>query len=111
RDAYDVPLPDLDDLVVELHPPTAAHDHVQLLLLGVRVAVREPAAGRDALVAEAGLHEPEHLGRDAELQVRPSVEVGPDILRVLPEVPQREGHGRDSTFGLELLGASFSGAP
>ena len=53
-DAHHVLLLDLDDLVVELHPPAPARDHVQLLLLLVRVAVREAEAGRDALVAEAG---------------------------------------------------------
>src|SRR5947209_6297136 len=47
RDAHHVPLPDLDDLVVELHPPAPAHDHVQLLLLPMRVAVREAIVGRD----------------------------------------------------------------
>ena len=45
RNAHDVPLLDLDDLVVELHPPAPAHDHVHLLLLLVRVAVREPVVG------------------------------------------------------------------
>src|SRR5881397_3367159 len=53
RDAHHVPLLELDDLVVELHPPAPAHDHVHLFLLLVRVAVREAIAGRDALVAEA----------------------------------------------------------
>src|SRR5579863_8579211 len=38
-DANHVPLLDLDDLVVELHPPAPAHDHVELLLFLVRVAV------------------------------------------------------------------------
>src|SRR3954452_1449081 len=94
RDAHRVPLLDLDDLVVELHPPAPAHDHVHLLLLEVRVAVREAIAGRDALVAQAGLLELERLGRQAELQVRRAVEVGPDVLQVLLEVAQRERHGR-----------------
>jgi len=51
RDAHHVPLLDLDDLVVELHPPAPEHDHVDLLLLLVRVAVREAIAGRDALTS------------------------------------------------------------
>src|SRR5436190_21183343 len=55
RDAHRVPLLELDDLVVELHPPAPAHDHVHLLLRLVRVAVRKAIAGRDALVAQAGL--------------------------------------------------------
>src|SRR5258707_283550 len=47
RNAHDVPPLDLDDLVVELHPPAAADHHEHLLLLLVRVAVREPVLGRD----------------------------------------------------------------
>src|SRR3954470_614859 len=53
RDAHRVPLLELDDLIVELHPPAPAHDDVHFLLLLVRVAVREAIAGRDALVAQA----------------------------------------------------------
>ena len=75
RDAHRVPLLELDDLVVELHPPAPAH-HVQLLLQLVRVAVREAIVGRNALVAKAGLFELERLGCEAELQVRRTVEVG-----------------------------------
>ena len=95
RDAHHVPLLDLDDLVVELHPPAPAHDHVHLLLLIVRVAVREAIVGRDALIAQAALLELERLARVAELKVRRAVEVGPEILQILLEVPQRERHGRD----------------
>src|SRR4051794_28975322 len=97
RDAHHVPLLDLDDLVVELHPPAPAHDHVQLLLLLMRVAVREAIVGRDALVAEATLLELERLACVAELQVRRAVEVGPEILQILLDVPERERHGRDPT--------------
>src|SRR5881397_2314511 len=95
RDAHRVPLLELDDLVVELHPPAPAQDHVHLLLLLVRVAVRKAIAGRDALVAQAGLLEFERLGRQAELQVGRAVESGPDVLQVLLEVPERERHRRD----------------
>src|SRR6185503_2858075 len=52
RDAHRVPLLERDDLVVELHPPAPAQDHVHLLLRPVRVAVRKAVAGRDALVAQ-----------------------------------------------------------
>src|SRR5438270_8963124 len=98
RNAHDVPLLDLDDLVVEPHPPAPAHDHEHLLLLLVRVAVREPVVGRDALIAQAGLLELERLTRETELQVRRAVEVGPDVRQILSEVPERERHGRDSTI-------------
>src|SRR5438067_12281619 len=92
RDAHRVPLLELDDLVVELHAPAPAQDHVHLLLLLVRVAVRKAIAGRDALVAQAGLLERERLGRRAELQVRRAVEPGADVLQILLDVPERERH-------------------
>src|SRR5215211_5256849 len=41
RDAHRVPFFELDDLVVDFHPPAPAQDHVHLLLLHVRVAVRK----------------------------------------------------------------------
>src|SRR3954449_4258229 len=91
RHAHRVPLAELDDLVVELHPPAPAHDHVHLLLRSVRVAVRKAVAGRHALVAQAGSLELERLRRQAELQVRRAVEVGSDVLQVL-EVPERVRH-------------------
>src|SRR5947207_10194717 len=97
RGAHRVPLLELDDLVVELHPPAPAQDHVHLLLLLVRVAVRKAIAGRDALVAQAGLLELERLGRQAELQLRRAVEPGPEVLQVLLEVPERARHGRTAT--------------
>src|SRR3954452_5378977 len=92
RDAHRVPCPELDDLVVELHPPAPAHDHVDLLLRPVRVAVRKAMAGRDALVAEAGLLELERRGRQAELEVRRAVEPRADVLQILLDVPERERH-------------------
>ena len=46
---------DLDDLVVDRHPPAAPHDHVDLFRRLVRVAVRDAIARRDALVAQAGV--------------------------------------------------------
>src|ERR671930_1440128 len=93
RDAHRVPFLELDDLVVDLHPPAPAQDHVHLLLLLVRVAVRKAVAGRDALVAQAGFLELERLGRHAELQVRRAVEPGPEVLQVPLEIPESERHG------------------
>src|SRR5918996_5302665 len=86
RDAHRVPFLELDDLVVDLHPPAPAYDDVHLLLLLVRVAVRKAIAGRDALIAQAGFLELERLGRQAELQVRRAVELGPEVLQILLEV-------------------------
>src|SRR5712664_4973062 len=97
RDAHRVPFLELDDLVVDLHPPAPAQDHVHLLLRLVRVAVRKAIAGRDALVAQAGYLKLERLGRQAELQVWRAIEPGPEVLQVLLEVPERERHGRNPT--------------
>src|SRR5205085_7474429 len=94
RDAHRVPLLELDDLVVELHPPAPAQDHVHLLLLPVRMAVRKAIAGRNALIAQAGSLEAERRGRQAELKVRRAVEPRSDVLQVLLEVPERERHVR-----------------
>src|SRR5207244_2221618 len=92
RDAHRVPFLELDDLVVDLHPPAPAQDHVHFLLRLVRVAVRKAIAGRDALVAQGGFLERERLGRRAELQVRRAVEPGADVLQILLDVPERERH-------------------
>src|SRR3954452_23975658 len=92
-DAHRVPFLELDDLVVDFHPPAPAHDHVDLLLLHVRVAVRKAIAGRDALVAQRGLLELERLGRRAELQIRSAVEPRADVLQILLDVPECERHG------------------
>src|SRR5256712_673298 len=103
RDAHRVPFLELDDLVVELHPPAPAQDHVHLLLRLVRVAVRKAIAGWDALVAQGGFLERERLGRRAELQVRRAVEPGADVLQILLNVPERERH-------VAILWASFRNA-
>ena len=83
RDPNHVPLLELDDLLVELHPATPSHDHVDLLLLLVRVAIWEAIVGRNALVTEAGPFELDCLARATELEVRRAVEVGPEILEIL----------------------------
>src|SRR5204862_1611469 len=54
RDAHRVPFLELDDLVVELHPPAPAQDHVHPLLRLARTAVRKAIPGRAALVAPGG---------------------------------------------------------
>src|SRR5437016_10666555 len=93
RDAHRVPFFELDDLVVDFHPPAPAQHHVHLLLLHVRVAVRKAIAGRDALVAQGGFLERECLRRRAELQVRRAVEPSADVLQILLDVAERERHG------------------
>src|SRR5919201_6494897 len=54
RDAHRVPLLELDDLLVDFHPPAPAYDHIHLLLRLVRVAVGKAIARRDALIAQGG---------------------------------------------------------
>src|SRR5436305_11022480 len=93
RDAHRVPFFELDDLVIDFHPPAPAQDHIHLLLLHVRVAVRKAIAGRHALVAQGGFLELERLGRRAELQVGRAVEPGADVLQILLDVAERERHG------------------
>src|SRR5205823_8124162 len=83
---------ELDELVVDFHPPAPAQDHVHVLLRLVRMAVRKAIAGRDALVAQGGFLELECLGRRAELQVRSAVEPRADVLQILFDVPERERH-------------------
>jgi hypothetical protein len=90
-DTHGVPLPELDDFVVELHPSAPAHDDIHLFLRLVRVAVREPVAGRDALVTQAGLLEFQRMGSQAELQLRRTIEIGPDVRQVVLEVSERNG--------------------
>jgi hypothetical protein len=68
------------------------------------VAIRKAITGRDALVAEAGLLELERLGRQAELQVRRTIELGPDVLQVRLEVPERERDGSQSYGALITAG-------
>src|SRR5881396_2419972 len=94
-DAHRVPFLELDNLLVELHPPAPAQDHVHLLLLLVRVAIRKAIAGRDALVAEARFLQLERHRRQTKLQVRRPVEIGPDVLKE----------------DLEDVGSNFDGAP
>src|SRR5256884_2806687 len=98
RDAHRVPFFELDDLVVDFHPSAPAQDHVHLLLLHVRVAVRKAIAGRDVLVAQCGPLELERLGRRAELQVRRAVEPMTDVLQILLDVAARERHQGVSSF-------------
>src|SRR5256884_4369036 len=99
RDANRVPLLELDDLVVELHPPAPAQDHIHLLLLLVRVAVRKAIVGRDALVAQARFLKLERLGRQAELQVRRAVKSRADVLQILLDVPERERQRHNPMVG------------
>src|SRR5216683_2435662 len=103
RAAQRIPFFELDDLVVDFHPPAPAQDHIHLLLLHVRVAVRKAIAGRDALVAQSGFLELERLGRRAELQVRRAVEPRADVLQILLDVAERERH-------VAILLASFRNA-
>src|SRR5581483_2707696 len=93
RDADGVPFLELDDLVVDLHPPAPAHHDVHLLLRLVGVAVREAIARRDALVAQRGVLELERLRRGAELEVRRTVELRAEVFQILPDVRERVGHG------------------
>jgi hypothetical protein len=56
------------------------------------MTVRKAVAGWDALVAQPGLLKFERVGSQTELQVPRTVEIGPDIVQILFEVPQRKRH-------------------
>src|SRR5262245_28130045 len=75
----------------------------------MRVPVREPVAGRDTLIAQATLLELKRLTRKTKLQVRRARKGGPDVRQILPEVPERERHGLDST--VKLHAARQDGRP
>src|SRR5215212_3903106 len=53
RDADRVERRDVDDVVVELHPPSAGEDHVDLLRLVVAVGEALPGAGLDAMEGQS----------------------------------------------------------
>src|SRR5262249_522945 len=108
RYAHHVPLRDLDDLVVELHSPAPAHHQVNLLLLLMRVAVREAVRGRDALIPPAGRLEPKRLACAADLEARRAAKVGPPALQTPLGVPGGERHGAHPTV---LGGPSRVSAP
>src|SRR5262249_53468938 len=63
-----------------------------LFLLLVRVAVREPIPGWDALIAQSGLLELEWPGRGAKLQIGCAVELRPDVLEIPFQVLPCERH-------------------
>jgi hypothetical protein len=62
-------LADVDDLVVELQLRAPAQEHVDLLLVAVLVAERNPEVRREALVAEPGALPLERLPREPRLEV------------------------------------------
>jgi len=71
------------------------------------VAVWEAIAGWDALIAKAGLLKLERLAREAELEVRCAVEVGPDILQILLEVLSVNGTAAILRFNLRPAGPGW----
>jgi hypothetical protein len=90
------PTPQLDDLVVELQPGTAADEHVELLLLLVLVPEGDAEVGSEPLVADARVPELERDAGEAGLEVRRVTELGRLILD-LPQVDDRVfAHGLDS---------------
>jgi len=91
-DSHRVPLFDLDDLVVDLYPPAAAHDQVDLFLALVCMPEGEAIPGRDTLIGQGRLLELERLGGCPELQVWRAVEHRADVLKILLEIPDGERH-------------------
>ena len=78
-----VPRLDVADLVVQLHAAAAFDDDVDLLLLLVMMAVREPCVGREPLIAEAERACAERIAREACFDVRSQ----PELLGRVVDVP------------------------
>src|SRR6185437_6437541 len=75
RDAYRIPLLQLDDLVLELDPHAPVDDEVDLLLGLVPVAERNPEVRRQSLVADPGVLELERHACHPGLEVGSEAEV------------------------------------
>src|SRR5262249_41005061 len=94
RDAQDVPLLQLEDLIVQLRATGARDDDVDLLLLAVGVTHTRPETGAVAEVADAELLGVEVLARHPHLHVdTASRGCVVDVLEVLDRVG-RAGHRR-----------------
>src|SRR3954463_10700059 len=108
RDADRVPLLQVDDLVVELHPCRAADEDEDLLLLVVRMPPGDPEVRRKALVADPRVLELERDAAHPELDVRRK----PEALRLvfdLSEVDLRvHGHVLLSSQGDATVTACYS---
>jgi hypothetical protein len=82
-DTNRVPLLEVPDLLLDLHPRTAADEDIDLLLVLVFVAERKSEPGRHPAVAEPRLLEPQGNARHPELEIGREAEVRSLILGVL----------------------------
>src|SRR3954462_9977870 len=65
RDANGVPRADVEEALVELHPPVAAENDVDLLGFGMAMGERTAHPRPQAEVGDSGALGMEHLARDA----------------------------------------------
>ena len=82
-DANGIPLLELLDLVLDLHPRCPADEDVDLLLVLVLVAEGQTKTGGDAAIAEPRLLEPQGHASHSELEIRRETEVRRLILGIL----------------------------
>jgi predicted nucleotidyltransferase len=89
-DADRVPLPDVPYLIVQLHVPASFDHDVDLFLLLVVVAVREPCVRSQPLVAETERAGPKRVARETRLDVRSEPELLGRIIHIPFQVLDRE---------------------
>ena len=94
-DANRIPLLEVFDLVLDLHPRTAADEDVNLLLVLVLMAEGQSETWRYPAVAEPRLFEPQRNARHAELEIGREAEIGRLIVGVLEIEMCVVAHGCD----------------
>jgi trehalose 6-phosphate phosphatase len=83
RDADEVALGEIDDVVADLHPPAATDDDVHLLLVSVRVPERHSEPGGEDLARHAERAAAERLPGKASLEARREAESHGSVVDVL----------------------------
>jgi hypothetical protein len=82
-DPNGIPRLEVPDLVLDLHPRAAADEDVDLLLVLVLVAERQPESGRHSAIADTRVLEAQRDAGHPELEVRRKAEVRCLIVGVL----------------------------
>ena len=97
RDAHDIPVVELDHLIIEQHPPRPADDHVRLLLLAMAVRHRAAQVRRVAEEADAEVARVEMLAAEAALD--PGCSLADGVLDVQEVDGGEAGHGASLGWG------------
>lgn len=84
RDADDVPLPDVHDVVVHADPARSGHDHVDLLLLGVPMTQGGAEIRRIAEIADSKMLRVEVAAAEARVDaVLPAAGEGSMAIKLI----------------------------